>query len=171
MAASQSPTAPAPSRAAQPGRGKGDRDWLLKLIAAERLLRAVALIAIGVVLITHAHTDWGATINDAARHLGLDPSRNGIQRLIDKVRTISPNRYVVFGVLAIAYGILEGVEGYGLWRRRRWAEYLTVVATSLLFIPEIYEISKRATAGKVAALIVNAIIVAYLIWRLRRHDE
>jgi uncharacterized membrane protein (DUF2068 family) len=143
---------------------------LLRLIALERLVRAVALVAIGLVLITHSHTDWGRTIDDAARGLGFDPSSNGIQRLVDKVRAISPNRYVVFGVVAIAYGILEGVEGYGLWRRRRWAEYLTVIATSLLFIPEIYEIARRATVGKAAALVVNAAIVAYLVWRLRRHE-
>ncbi len=145
-------------------------DRMLRLIAIERTVRAVALVAIGVVLVTHSHTDWGRTINDAARTFGLDPSRNGIQRLVDKVRAISPNRYVVFGVVAIGYGILEGVEGYGLWRRRRWAEYLTVVATSLLFIPEIYELIRRATAGKAAALVVNAGIVAFLIWRLRRHE-
>jgi uncharacterized membrane protein (DUF2068 family) len=148
---------------------RGD-DRLLRLIAIERLVRAVVLVAIGVILITHSHTDWGRTINDAARSFGFDPSRNGIQKLIEKVRAISPNRYVVFGAVAIGYGILEAVEGYGLWKRRRWAEYLTVVATSLLFIPEVYELTKRATAGKAAALVVNAAIVAFLIWRLRRHE-
>ena len=135
---------PAAARRTRPTRSSR----LLRLIAAERIVRAVVLVAIGIVLVTHAHTDWGRTINDAAHSLGLDPSRNGIQKLIDKVRAISPNRYVAFGVVAIAYGILEGVEGYGLWRRRRWAEYLTVVATSLLFIPEIYEIARKATVGK-----------------------
>jgi uncharacterized membrane protein (DUF2068 family) len=148
--------------------GRGDR--LLKLIAAERVVRAVVLVALGVVLVTHANTDWGSTIDNFARDLGLDPSRNGIQKLIDKVRGISPNRYVAFGILAIAYGILEGVEGYGLWLRRRWAEYLTVVATSLLFIPEIYEIASRPTLLKVGALVLNAVIVAYLVWRLRHHE-
>ncbi len=113
-------------------------DRLLPWIAAERSVRAVGLIAIGIVLITHPHTDWGRTITDLAQHVGLDPSRNGIQRLIAKVQAISPNKYTVFGIIAIGYGILEGVEGYGLLRRRRWAEYLTIVATSLLFIPEIY---------------------------------
>jgi uncharacterized membrane protein (DUF2068 family) len=158
------------SAAARSTPSGGHPDRLLRLIAVERLFRAVVLVAIGIVLVTHAHTDWGQTINNVARDLGFDPSRNGIQKLIDKVRAISPNRYVVFGVVAVGYGILEGVEGYGLWRRRRWAEYLTVLATSLLFIPEIYEITKRATVGKAAALVVNAGIVAYLVWRLRRHE-
>ena len=164
------PAAAASPRPAPAAGTPAKSDRLLRLIAAERLLRGAVLVAIGLVLVTHAHTDWSRTISDLARETGLDPSGNGIQKLITKVRAITPNKYVVFGVVAIAYGVLEGVEGYGLWRRRRWAEYLTVIATSLLFIPEIYELTKHATLLKAGALVVNAVIVAYLIWRLR-HNE
>ena len=89
--------------------------------------------------------------------------------MIAKVQAISPDKYTIFGIIAIAYGVLEGVEGYGLWRRRRWAEYLTVVATSLLFIPEIYELTKTQTPLKIGALIANVAIVIYLVVRLRRY--
>jgi uncharacterized membrane protein (DUF2068 family) len=143
-------------------------DRLLPWIAAERSFRAVLLVAIGLVLITHPHTDWGRTITDLTNDLGFDPRSNGIQRVIAKVEAISPDKYTIFGIIAIAYGILEGVEGYGLWRRRAWAEYLTVVATSLLFIPEIDEIAKTPTALKIGALLVNLAVVAYLVFRLRR---
>lgn len=51
--------------------------------------------------------------------------------------------------------MLEAVEGYGLLRRRQWAEYLTVVATALLFIPEVQELLKYPTGLKVAALLVS----------------
>jgi uncharacterized membrane protein (DUF2068 family) len=144
-------------------------DRLLPWIAAERSVRAVGLVAIGLVLITHPHTDWGKTITDLARHLGFDPSQNGIQRVIAKVRAISPNKYTVFGIIAIAYGVLEGVEGYGLFRRRVWAEYLTIVATALLFIPEIVELTKSLTPLKIGALLVNIAVVVYLAVRLRRY--
>ena len=144
-------------------------DRLLPWIAAERSVRAVGLIAIGLVLITHPHTDWGKTITDLSRHLGFDPSQNGIQRVIAKVRAISPDKYTVFGIIAIAYGVLEGVEGYGLFRRRVWAEYLTIVATALLFIPEIVELTKSLTPLKIGAFLVNIAVVVYLAVRLRRY--
>jgi uncharacterized membrane protein (DUF2068 family) len=73
--------------------------------------------------------------------------------------------------VALAYGALEGVEAYGLFRRRRWGEWLTVIATSLLLIPEGWEIAKNATFLKVGGLIVNLAIVAYLLWRLRREPR
>ncbi len=143
-------------------------DRLLPWIAAERSLRAIVLVAVGIVLLTHPHTDWGKAISDGARSLGLNPSDNGIERIIAKVRAISPNQYAVFGVVAIAYGALEAAESYGLWRRRRWGEVLTVVATSLLFIPEVWEIGKSPTVLKLGGLLINIAVVAYLIWRLRR---
>ncbi len=144
-------------------------DRLLPWIAAERILRAIVLVAIGIVLLTHPHANWAQSISDLAHHLGFDPSHNGIQKVINKAASISSNKYAVFGVIALGYGALEGAEGYGLWRRRRWAEYLTVIATSLLFIPEIDELVKKASAVKAAALVVNLVIVIYLIVRLRRH--
>lgn len=161
----------APARA-NPQTGLGDHrhDRLLPWIAAERALRAVLLIVLGVALVTHPHANWAKDISDVARHLGLDPNGNGIHRLLDEIRHISPRQDVFFGVVALAYGALEGAEAYGLFRRRRWGEWLTVIATSLLLIPELWEIAKNATLLKVGGLIVNLLIVAYLLWRIRRED-
>lgn len=144
------------------------RDRLLPWIAAERAFRTVVLLTVGVVLVTHPHANWASEIATFAQHLGLDPKNNWIHRLIEKVSKISSNQDVVFGVVALAYGVLEGAEAYGLWKRRRWGEWLTVAATSLLFIPEVWELTKSATLLKVGALLVNIAVVAYLLWRLRR---
>jgi uncharacterized membrane protein (DUF2068 family) len=150
-------------------RSRGDR--LLPWIAAERTFRAIVLFLVGIALIANPHHNWGKTVGNFAHDLGLNPNSNGIEKIIHKLQAISAHRYAVFGVIALAYGVLEAVEGYGLWRRRRWAEYLTVVATSLLFVPEIWEIAHRATPLKVGALLANIAIVAYLIFRLRRRQR
>lgn len=55
-----------------------------------------------------------------------------------------PHLYVV-AVAAIIYALLEGTEGIGLAMRRRWAEYLTVIATGVLIPYEVYEVIHRAT--------------------------
>ena len=46
------------------------------------------------------------------------------------------NLYLV-GIAVALYAVMEGVEGAGLWLGRRWAEYLTLVAT-IVFVP--YEV-------------------------------
>jgi uncharacterized membrane protein (DUF2068 family) len=144
------------------------RDRLLPWIAAERTLRTLILIGAGLALVTHPHTNWASDVSRLAQRLGLNPNDNWIQRVIEKVHKIHAHESVVFGVAALTYSALEGTEAYGLFRRRRWGEWLTVVATSVLFVPEIWELTKSASALKLGALALNALVVAYLLWRLRR---
>jgi len=143
------------------------RDRLLPWIAAERAFRALVLVSIGIVLVTHPHANWATEITNLAQHLGLDPKNDWIQRAVHAVSKIHVSQDVFFGAVALAYGVLEAVESYGLFRHRRWGEYLTVVATSLLFIPELWELTKSVSLLKVGALVVNALVVAYLVRQLR----
>jgi uncharacterized membrane protein (DUF2068 family) len=156
---------------AQPADVSAKHDRLLPWIAAERAFRTVVLVAVGIVLVTHPNANWASEIARGAEHLGLDPKSNWIKKLIDKVSKIHSQQDLIFGVAALAYGALEGAEAYGLWTRKVWGEWLTVLATSLLFIPELWELTKSATVLKVGALLVNAAVVGYLIWRLRRARE
>src|SRR5262249_52970933 len=78
----------------------------------------------------------------------------------------SSTLYAVAAVAA-AYAVLEGVEAVGLWYQRRWAEYLTFIAT-ILFLPyELYELSRAVTVLKVIALILNVAIAVYLLYAKR----
>jgi uncharacterized membrane protein (DUF2068 family) len=152
----------------QPVHASDRHDRLLPWIAAERALRGLVLLAVGVVLLSHPHTNWASEISHLARQLGLNPNSNWIQRLIVKARKVGASQDTVFGAAALAYGALEGTEAYGLWRRRRWGEWLTVFATSLLLIPEVWELTKSVTPLKLGGLLVNLLVVGYLLWRLRR---
>ncbi len=69
----------------------------------------------------------------------------------------------LIGVAAAVYALLEGAEAVGLWYQRRWAEYLTFVATTA-FVPfEVYELTRTVSALKVLAIVVNLAIVLYLL--------
>ena len=160
-----------PSNRPAPTKQSESRDGALPWIAAERALRAILLVAVGLVLVTHLHTDWARATTDLARRFGLDPTRNRLGRLVGTEQRLTPGKLRTAGIIALAYGALEGAESYGLFRRRRWGEYLTVLATSLLLIPEVAELVRKQTVFKVAALVVNVAIVAYLVVRLRRGSE
>lgn len=150
------------------GDGAKDRSWLLPVFAVERLLRAVILISVGLILLTHAHADWADLARRFAERVGLDPSHNETGRLISGLGGFGARRAQRDGGIAIGYGLLETVEGYGLFRRRRWGEYLTIVSTALLLIPEVHELLKHPTGLKVGGLVLNVIIVGYLVIRLFR---
>ena len=55
----------------------------------------------------------------------------------------------------------------GLWLGRRWAEYLTFIATSLLIPYEIYELYIRVSVLKLLAFVINVLVVAYLLYAKR----
>jgi uncharacterized membrane protein (DUF2068 family) len=143
-------------------------DRFLPWIAAERAFRALVLLAVGIVLVTHPHANWGEEVTRLAEKLGQNPRGNWIKRIIDRINRLHADKNTIFGIAALGYAVLEGVEAYGLWTRKRWGEWLTVLATSLFFIPEVWELTKSASVLKVGALLANVVIVAYLLRRLRR---
>ena len=70
---------------------------------------------------------------------------------------------VLVAVGLLVYGLVEGVEGVGLWLAKRWAEYLTVVATAVFIPYEVYELTKAVTVTKALAFAINVAAVVYLI--------
>jgi uncharacterized membrane protein (DUF2068 family) len=63
------------------------------------------------------------------------------------------------------------LEGVGLWRERRWAEYLTIVTSSLLLPFEFIAVLHHLTLVRTGVLLANAVIVAYLIVVTTRHHR
>jgi uncharacterized membrane protein (DUF2068 family) len=73
-------------------------------------------------------------------------------------------------VVTAAYTALVLAEAVGLWLRRSWGQWLTVVATSALIPFEVWKLLVRPL-GKQAlllgVLLINGAIVVYLIAQLR----
>ena len=73
--------------------------------------------------------------------------------------------------LGAAYAALFLTEGTGLLFRKRWAEWLTIIATSSLMPLELYELARKFTAVRLVALLINAAVVLYLIYLVRQKSE
>ncbi|MFL5927371.1 MAG: DUF2127 domain-containing protein [Gaiellaceae bacterium] len=140
---------------------------LIRLIAAERLVRGLLLMVAGVYLVTHVGSDFGRLADRVMRAVELDPRRPFLHRIIAKLHHLHAGTVLATGIAALGYGVLESVEGVGLWLDKLWAEYLTVGATALLLPLEIYELVRKPTIVKAAGVAVNVLIVAYLAFRLR----
>jgi uncharacterized membrane protein (DUF2068 family) len=122
----------------------------------------VALGAIGLVHrgVTDASNRLLATFSSGTE-------RRVAQSLISRLSGMSPRRIEALGIGAFVYALLFLIEAAGLWLEKRWAEYLTIIATGS-FIPfEIYELVHAVTAARIATLVVNIAVVIYLIVRLR----
>ena len=72
--------------------------------------------------------------------------------------------------MTIAYTAVVLTEGIGLWMRRAWAEWLTLMVTSSLVPFELWELITRPPGRRLAlgaTLVLNLLIVWYLARLLR----
>ena len=146
---------------------KSNRDGVVRLIGAFKLVKAAFLIAVGVAALWSLPQELASFAQRGIAWMGwgLFPGHEGAHRALGKLRHLDPATAKKFGLLCLGYATVFLVEGVGLLLRQRWAEWLTVVVTGSFIPIEIYELVKEASAGKVIALVLNVVILAYLITR------
>jgi uncharacterized membrane protein (DUF2068 family) len=155
-----------------PLRGKPLRDrYVLRLIALDRIVHFVVLAILAAALFVFAHDRavldkyWLRIVRDLQAGVG-GPARDtstGLIGELNKLFATNPAHLRLVGLVLAAYALLEGTEAVGLWFGRRWAEYLTFVATALLLVPEVVELVHTVTVLKVITLVINLAVVAYLL--------
>lgn len=159
-----------------PLRGRPLRDRVvLRLIAIDRGVHVVALAALAAaVLIFNAHKgELQRLFNRIAEAVqpgageGAVHSQHGLLHSIDQLLHLDSGLLQVVGGVLGFYAILEGVEAVGLWWSKRWAEYLTLIATALFLPFEIYELAIHISTFKIIAFVVNSAIVVYLLFAKR----
>jgi uncharacterized membrane protein (DUF2068 family) len=161
-----------------PLRGKALRDKVvLRLISLDRVLHFVILVALGIAVLAIARHEtvlkhrFYRILTDLQGGVAGGPVQTsghvGIAGELDKLFSLRSATLRELGIALLLYGALEGVEAVGLWLTKRWAEYLTFIATTILLVPEVYEIVHKTTALKIIGFIVNLAIVIYLLFAKR----
>lgn len=140
----------------------------LLLIGLFKLGKAILFFGIGVGAIHMLHKDIGDEVMRLATVFKFDPESRFVSLLLAKADLIDAHRLREIGVATFAYSGLALTEGIGLLLEKEWAEYLTLTLT-ISFLPwELYELSRRPSWIRLALLIINLIVLAYLLWLLRR---
>lgn len=142
--------------------------FVLRLIAVFKFFKVAVVIATGFGLLSLANPQ----IVDSVRRFA-DSSTSGLEQqllrnLLALLVGMPAGRLHLYAVASFLYAGLFAVEGVGLWKGRHWAEWLTVVATSSLIPIELYELVRAPRLNALLVLALNVLILAYLIWRLRR---
>ncbi len=143
----------------------------LRLIAAFKLLKGLALLALGIGALKLVHKDVEAIVVHWINVFQVDPHSHYLQLLLAKLSILDDRRLKELSVGTFIYSGLFLTEGIGLALGRRWAEYLTIVSTASLLPLEVYELAKHASFGKGLALLINLAVVVYLILELRRFPK
>jgi uncharacterized membrane protein (DUF2068 family) len=140
------------------------RDGVLTLIGAFKLVKTLALIAAGVGLVSLGDGHEPSPL----AHFAADPQNRHINALMAKLASVNPHELRELGIGSFIYAALFATEGTGLLLRRLWAEYLTIIITTSFIPLEVYEMVHHESILKGIVIAVNVAIVVYLVWRLRR---
>ncbi|MFC5907651.1 DUF2127 domain-containing protein [Streptacidiphilus monticola] len=158
-------------------RGKALRDlFILRFLAVERIVRGlfIVLVAWAVWRFSNSQSsvqqlfEQNLTLfKPIAQHFHYDLDHSAIVDTIRKTFNYKHSTLVITAVALVVYAAIEIVEGFGLWAAKRWAEYLTVVATAAFLPLEGYELHEHVSAVKIVTLVLNTLAVVYILFAKR----
>ena len=138
------------------------------IIGAFKLLKGTALLVLTLGLLHFLHRDVQQYAEELISKFRFDPDNRHIAGFLAKLGLVNDHRLQQLSGLTFFYAALLLTEGIGLLRQKRWAEYLTVVATASFIPLEIYELNRHVTWIRVLLFAVNIVILAYLIFIIRK---
>jgi len=158
-------------------RGRLLRDRvLMRLLAAERFLRGLLLLAAayGVWKFKDVQQGWSQILEHElpllrpiAQQIGWNIDNSALLSTIERLFKLSHGALNWIAVGLLAYAALEIIEAVGLWLMKRWGEYFAVIATSIFLPLEIRDVIDKVTVLRVVILIINIAAVVWLLWSKR----
>lgn len=168
---------PAVGELPRPRRGKVLHDAiLLRVVAIDRAVHCVTFglvaLAVGVLMLELGAVHQFATslirnLNHSIGEATQGPGGSWLDRELPKLADLQPRALRTVFAISVGYSLVEGAEAVGLWLEKRWAEYLTVLATAGFLPLEIHELTKRVTVLRIMTLLVNLAILVWLVWSKR----
>ena len=146
---------------------KKSQGRMLRVIAVFKFLKAALLVGLSLGAFRLLHRDVGEFAEHWVRQFGLDPGNRWIDRGLARAASLRPEQIRKLGIGGLLYASLFLTEGTGLWLRKLWGEWLTVIITSSLVPLEIYEMYRHPSVAKVGVLVINVAVVGYLIYNIR----
>jgi uncharacterized membrane protein (DUF2068 family) len=134
----------------------------LRAAATFEAAKGLLVLLVGFGLLSLLHHDAQRVAETVVRHLHLNPARHYPRVFIEAAARMTDARLWLLAAGAACYAAIRGVEAYGLWRARVWAEWFAILS-GVIYLPfEIYALARHATWIKAMVLLVNAAIVAYV---------
>ena len=137
-------------------------------MAVFEVLKGAIVFVAGFGLTRLVHRDVAHAAHALIDRLHLDAARKFPHIFLQLAANLSDAQLWGLAVLALAYALLRFAEAYGLWFQRRWGEWVAAVSGGIYVPVELYELARGVTWIKLAALLLNAAVVAYMCYMLWR---
>jgi len=146
-----------------PGGSKGG----LRLVAVLEAVKGALVLFVGVGLpgITHHGTE--RLLERIVHHFHLNPAHHIPHVFVEFARRLDNTHLLILALCAGGYALVRFAEAYGLWRQRRWAEWLGCIGAALYVPVEVSHLLRHHGWITFWILFVNVAVVIYLAACLR----
>ena len=147
----------------------------LEIIAAFKFVQAATLIIAGLGALGLMNAGISDLAQEWLERLALGNGQRfavaAATRVLPWLNAATPRHFAALGAGAFSYASVFLAEGIGLWQGKKWAEYLTIGVTASLLPFEAVAVYRKLTIVRVAVLLVNSLVIAYLVWELRARQR
>lgn len=138
----------------------------MRTVAFFEAAKGALVLLAGLGLLTLINRDIQAVAEHLVRLSHLNPASHYPRIFVDAASHVTNRRLWMLAAAAALYALVRGVEAYGLWYERRWAEWFALIAGGVYLPVEIYEVAHKLTWLRVAVLVTNLAVVAYMAYAL-----
>jgi uncharacterized membrane protein (DUF2068 family) len=143
-----------------------DESLGLRTIALFKAAKGLAVLLAGTGALLLVHRDVQRLAERLVSHFGLNPASRYPRIFLELATHATPAHLILAALGALFYAGLQGVLAVGLWKARRWAEWLAV-ATGLVYVPfEVGAVVHKPGWQTLVPLASSLAIVLFLGWQL-----
>jgi uncharacterized membrane protein (DUF2068 family) len=147
----------------------------LRAVALFEAAKGILTVLAGFGLLTLLHRDVESIAATLIRTLHLHPEGHYPALFLKYAEEITDARVWGIFLVGILYALVRFTEAYGLWHERPWAEWFGALAGGIYIPFELYELYLGVSFTKVAALVINVLVVLVIAIniqrRLKSHDQ
>lgn len=138
----------------------------MRMVALFEAAKGALVLLAGLGLLTLINRDIQALAERMVRFSHLNPASHYPRIFVDAASHVTNGKLWLLAGAATVYAMVRGVEAFGLWYERRWAEWFALVAGGIFLPVEIYEMFHHLTWIKAGVFATNVGIVAYMGYAL-----
>jgi uncharacterized membrane protein (DUF2068 family) len=137
------------------------------VVALAEAAKGALVLAVGFGLLLLIHRDLQGFAERLVSHAHLNPAAHYPRIFIEASNHLTDGRLLLLAAGATTYALVRFTEAFGLWHGRPWAEWFAALSGGIYVPFELYELHERVTWLGGAALVVNLVVVAFMLYCLR----
>jgi uncharacterized membrane protein (DUF2068 family) len=140
----------------------------VRTVAAFEAFKGVLAFLVATGSLTLMHKDVHQLAVRLVEHTHLNPAARYPGIFLEAANHLQDSRLLLLAVGAATYCLVRGVEAYGLYTARAWAEVLAAGGGAVYVPVELVELVRRPSWLGLALLVANLAVVAVVVQALLR---